>query len=149
MGGNALAGNVLGGAGGGAALPAIRVRAYSNVNLSIPFNSATPLALNAERWDSHGMHDVTTNNTRLTCVQDGLYTLGGSASLENNAGQYDLIMRLNGVTNIGHKRLHSIGTMRTQTVGGDYVLAVGDYIEMLAYRNGAVVNILTIPNYSP
>ena len=43
------------------------VRAYNNANITVPNATLTALPLNSERWDTNSIHDLATNNTRLTC----------------------------------------------------------------------------------
>ena len=66
---------VLQGDGGGSAVGA---RAYHDASQSISNSSATSLALNQERYDTDTIHDLSTNNSRLTAPSDGYYHIEGN-----------------------------------------------------------------------
>ncbi len=76
---------------------AISCRAYHNAGQSIPNSVPTALSLNSERWDTDGIHDNVTNNSRLTCKTAGYYSIMAAVDFtSNNTGNRVLYIRLNG-----------------------------------------------------
>ena len=123
-------------------------RAYHSAAQSIATAAWTALALDSEYIDSDGMHDLVTNNSRLTVINAGTYMLGGSVSFAASAvGIRGVGVRLNGgavypvqsvIPNIG-------AVTHTLACCGIYALAVGDYLELMAYQSsGGGLNV----NYS-
>ena len=137
--------------------PAARV--YRDSAQSIPYNTATALAFNQERFDTDTIHDNATNNSRLTCKTAGLYLITGHGEFESATGYQvqDAYVRLNGATVIGGMGTTANPTsdefrMRKFSVAVPYVLAVGDYVELVVYHlrpDLAAKNILQVPNLSP
>src|SRR5688500_16432952 len=112
------------------------VRAYHNAAQAITTATWTSLALNSERFDQAGnaaatMHDLVTNNSRLTCKYAGVYWIHGEAVFEANATGVQRTSRIfmNATTVIAdgnHGILHATEGGRTQ-VNALYALAVNDY----------------------
>jgi hypothetical protein len=133
------------------------VRAYHNANQSLTTATATALAFNSERFDQAGgvaatHHDVTTNNSRLTCLYAGIYQISGNIEWPANAtGIRILIIRLNGTTEIARTAQIALSANALQqNLTGLYSLAVNDYLELVAYQNsGAGLNVNAQPNQSP
>ena len=138
-------------------MPAVRV--YHNANQSITNTTNTALAFNSERFDQAGgsastQHDVSTNNSRLTCRHAGVYhIIGGCHFAANATGQRTLFLRLNGATAIAYApRGFGLSSLDSTSllVATHYDLAVNDYIEMVVYQDsGGALNVLNGANYSP
>lgn len=120
--------------------------AYSNVAQSVNSGANTNLTLNIEKWDTHGIHDVATNNTRLTCKVAGKYAVkGGAEFAANGTGYRYLILKINGVQVsyipvVTATPLSSVGT--ALNISYDLPLNVGDYVELAVIQNsGTALNV--------
>lgn len=79
--------------------PVCRVTATGTQNLAN--NSVVPLAFGGEEIDTHNMHDITTNNTRITPTIAGYYEFSGacffpSAPSSGTWQNVNLFVRTNG-----------------------------------------------------
>lgn len=130
-----------------------RCAVYHNANQSITNNTNTVLAFNSERWDTDGMHDTVTNNSRVTATTAGLYIIHGLVFWDggSSVGLRDQYLRVNGATIIAEKAVPPAGTNVTAvTFGTDWYLNAGDYVELLVYQNsGGSLNVLFQNAYSP
>lgn len=114
--------------------PLAQVTKSSAQNTSISAGNAATIQFNTEVFDTHGMHDVATNNTRLTAVVPGYYMITGKAAVAvTGLGYTSLTIAKNGAS-IGH----STATEGPATGGftrADTSLVVplntGDYVELL------------------
>ena len=159
------AGLRLTGKGGGVAIPVIftgstpvGARAYNNADQALTTGVWTPLALNSELWDNDTCHDLVTNNSRLTCHTAGTYSVKANVLFAANAtGIRGLMVRVNAGGNpvngtciaeiIQNATSASYTGMALDT---DYVLAVGDYVELFAYQSsGGNLNASYFSAYSP
>lgn len=132
----------------------IRVRAFHNAAQSLANNTDVALALNSERWDTDGMHDNVTNNSRLTCVTAGLFDILGAVGFADNAtGERLAYIRLNGTTIIAMFRHTANQTdLDELEVSTQYQLAVNDYVELIARQESgialnAIVNAQRTPEF--
>lgn len=133
-----------------------RCRAYRAADQTVASGVITALAFDSERFDSHGMHDPTTNNSRLTCRLDGVYagvfTVYWQAS---GTGERWLWFRLNGGATalgvIASPPQASVGAVTIQQcVLPPYRLVAGDYVECVAFQSsGGDLTVKYQPNYSP
>ena len=143
----------------GAVMPYVpSCRAYKTALQAIPTSTWTAINLDAERFDTDGMHDTVTNNTRLTCRTAGKYLLVGHASWVAVAGTRRLIgIWLNGMgTGVCVARMDlsgaagEAGSEMGPVVATIWDLAVGDYVELGAYQTtGSPLNIVAGSAYSP
>ncbi|MBI4637673.1 MAG: hypothetical protein HY727_15150 [Candidatus Rokubacteria bacterium] len=128
-------------------------RAYHNADQAITTATETALALNSERYDTDGIHDTVTNNSRLTCQTAGKYLIVGIARFKEHAtGQRRLSIQLNGVTVIARAtEPTNSGTAVTElAVATVYDLAATDYVELIAYQDsGGNLNVESVGNHSP
>lgn len=127
-------------------------RVYNSGNISIPNATWTALTFDSEAFDPRGLHSTSTNTSRVTISQAGLYMIGGMAVFDaNSAGFRGLRLRLNGST--------TFGTTYINPRAGDYevdmeivslyALAANAYVELLAFQNsGGALNVLG-GTYSP
>lgn len=132
------------------------VRAYHNANQSITNATDTALALNSERFDTAGgsadtQHDVTTNNSRLTCRYAGKYLITGCAQFAGNAtGDRYLWVKLNAATKLVQSHATADATENTLVVTTLYDLAVNDYVELFVHQSsGGALNVSAAGNMSP
>lgn len=128
-------------------------RVFHNTTQTLTSGTLTTLAFNSERWDSDGIHDTATNNSRLTCKTVGLYRLFGHVEFAAVAGGYrTLNLVLNDATVIASARMESNGGSITTrlSVNTDYRLAVNDYVTLVAHQDsGASVDITASTQISP
>jgi len=141
-----------------AALPSVHhshscARVYHNVAQTLANATLTTLAFNSERFDTDGMHDNVTNNSRLTCKTAGKYQITGQVRFAANAtGVRAAYIRLNGVTYIAVSGRPSASAVNINdiVVTTLYDLAINDYVEILVYQNsGATLDVVADGNYSP
>lgn len=129
--------------------PACRV--YASGNQSIGNATFTAVTFNSERFDTDGMHSTSVNTARVTAATAGIYQITGHLVFASGSGTRNARIRLNGVTSIAEQETPVTTATRAVTVTCLYELAVGDYVELLAYQDsGGALNILgngTVPNY--
>jgi len=92
-----------------------------------------PTALNVSEWDTDGIHDPVTNNSRLTAQTAGFYLVIGNAEFQNDywSSRY-LGVRLNGTTFLAvHHQPAAYWDATTFSVPTIYYLGVGDYVELM------------------
>lgn len=113
----------------------------SGVNQTVATAVYTPVAMPNETYDTDGMHDPATNNSRITIVTPGLYDLKGMLFWNTNAtGMRGAQIRLNGTGALVYDFRPTTTTVVQETVIETYLNA-GDYIELCAYQNsGANLN---------
>lgn len=119
------------------------VHAYNTSAQSIPNNVETPLDLPLELYDTDVMHDLVTNNSRLTCKTAGNYEVSGGCSLAASAtGERYLVVKVNGVAKWYDTR-NSVGGGLGSTININYKLplAVNDYVQLFVSQNsGGALN---------
>lgn len=131
--------------------PGVRVR--HSANQTVTTGAELALAFDTEDFDSDGLHDTITNNTRLTCKAAGKYVIYGSVAL-NTTGRHNLRIKVNGSTVIA-----------TASGAGDadenirywlgpvftiYHLSLNDYVELILRNDsGATRTIYSQGNQSP
>lgn len=143
-----------------AALPSVHhphpsARVYHSVAQTIPHNTWNNLAFNSERWDTDGIHDTVTNNSRLTCQTAGKYLVIANVNWESNTtGQRIVAIRYNaGGTRYGQVLQQATSFYAPNQVVSTIVeMAVGDYVEVGVFQNSGgnldvVVNIAFSPEF--
>jgi len=132
-------------------VPAARV--YHSVAQSIASATTTYLSFDSERFDTDGIHDPVTNNSRLTCQTAGKYFISATILWgSNTTGYRQLGLRLNGVTTIALDRRNTNATAfnPAMTVSTLYNLSAGDYVETQVYQNsGGALDVGVISAYTP
>lgn len=131
----------------------ISAHAFHNADQDKASGSYLALALNSERWDTDGIHDNVTNNSRLTSKTAGKYAIFGRAAFNSSStGVRYLAIMLNGTTYIDIQFEGSpiAGDYCFLSVSADYYLDVGDYVELLVkHTHGTALAIKSAGNYSP
>lgn len=111
------------------------------------------VALNSESYDTDGLHDTSTNNSRITCLLAGYYVIIGQIEFqENDTGIRAAGIKLNGLTYIAITHQNNVGaSLHTSVqVATLYHLAVNDYVELYGYQNsGGNLNMEATSAYSP
>lgn len=128
-------------------------RAYNTASQALTTGTLTAIGFNAERWDNGVMHDLSTNNTRVTAPTAGIYSISGNAVIAAAAGGSTrrLALRVNGTAYIAY----TIGPFNAadntfMNVSTTYQLAATDYVELIGFQDsGGNLNVLAVGNYSP
>ena len=130
-------------------------RVYHSAAQLIANVTFTALAFNAERFDTDAVHDVATNNTRLTCKTAGKYLIGANVAFAPATGGAlrEAYLRLNGGNAIAYDRRPPQGAAG----GGVFLnphavwdLAVNDYVEVFVYQDsGGALNVEAAGFYTP
>jgi hypothetical protein len=119
-----------GSAGGGGA--DISCRVYHSVAQTIPDTTLVFSAFDTELWDTDGIHDPQTNNSRLTGRTAGKYVIAGGGQFVYNAtGRRHAQIRLNGATVIASQHLPActdgVTSLAVTTI---WDMEEGDYVEL-------------------
>ena len=134
----------------------VGARVYRSTTQSITSGTPTAIGFANERFDTDAFHDTVTNNTRLTVPSGkaGKYLIGFTGEFVSNGNQERAAwIKLNGTTDIaGHRdQTSTAGSAPWEwCINTIYDLAVGDYVEAIAYQNSGVsLNVDTQGNRSP
>lgn len=112
-------------------------------------NTALTFSSGSEDIDTHGFHDVTTNNSRITPTIAGYYQVFGTYVTQSTAGQYFAITPGKSGAAIGAPRsqVWPVATAGIKTVSTSAILTadgVLDYFEMYALAiNGPTLSQVT------
>jgi len=111
-------------------------KVYSTTAKTIPDATDTVIDFDAEYYDTDGIHDNVTNNSRLTIQTAGKYFIWGNVELQKLVNDpYRLSIKKNGTTVIGRTQLFGMttGTVCSLVFAEDD-FAVGDYVELFVYH---------------
>lgn len=116
-------------------------RATQSSGTSLSDNTETTVAFNTEAWDTDGMHDTVTNNSRITIQTAGVYvvTAGLAVTSSVSVGMY-AALRVNGSTYIAKAQdATNGGSLGARFLGvhAVYSFAAADYIELRALQTNA------------
>jgi hypothetical protein len=130
------------------------VAVYHDANQSIANATLVTLAFNQERWDTHGHHDNTTNNSRLTAQRTGWYyvwvVIGWAANATGYRYGYIIRSATTYVIQGGQMAVSTAGTATTHSFGRAVYLAANDYVQVqVAQNSGAALNVYTTPEVTP
>lgn len=121
--------------------PACRV--YRSTAQSIAHNTNVAVTFDSERFDPTGMHSTSSNTSRITISDAGLYVVGGGGRLAaaTDYTRIQITLFVNGATVIQQQDDPDPGTAnvtRGYTVQTLWKFAASDYVELLFYHtNGA------------
>ena len=136
-----------GGGGSGTPAPEVMVRVKRSTVQSIPSGVNTVIAFDAEDYDTDNMHDVVTNNSRITFQRAGKYGYWIQADWASNTTSY---RRLFATKNGGAVVIPNIVTTQPPSAAvamhhGFYAedtFVAGDYIEFFARQDtGGALNL--------
>jgi hypothetical protein len=131
----------------------IGARVTHSLSQSIPNATLTVLSFDSERWDTNGIHDPTTNNSRLVCKTSGMYLIFGHVLWDvNGTGARRIDIRLNGTTPIGIQEVQAASgfDFTILSVATTYPLNANDYVELVAYQaSGGALSVGSASNYTP
>jgi hypothetical protein len=126
--------------------------AYNNANQSIANAAWTTLAFNSEKFDTDGMHDLVTNNHRLTCVTTGKYiACAGLKFFGNAAGVRILSLNVNGARSFGYvDTLPNANDVTGMNATIIVHLVAGDILTVDVWQNsGGALNVITEGSATP
>jgi hypothetical protein len=129
-----------------------RCYAYKSGTGALANSTWDAVNFGVEAYDSHNAHDNTTNSSRITAPESGLYTVATSVEFEANAtGSRRINVRRNaaGVQTAGTSlrfvvvnAVAGAGNETTVAATFDTQLVQGDYIETFAHQSsGAALNV--------
>jgi hypothetical protein len=107
----------------------------------------TAILFDNEFFDTDGFHSTSSNTSRMTVPtgKAGKYLITGGFRFESFSGDRLAQLRLNGTTPLCRQDYNSSSTGGTVNLNLSRIvnLAVGDYIELVAYQNsGATQSLL-------
>jgi hypothetical protein len=117
--------------------------AYKTANGSLAHATWDALSLNAEAYDSGGIHDNASNNSRLVAPESGLYEVKGNITFDiNTNGIRGINIRKNAAsvqtagTSLIMLTPDANGTSETRVFASvDHQMTAGDYLETFGYQN--------------
>lgn len=119
----------------------VRLRQVSTQNLSDNTTTAIQYGTGSEDLDSHGLHNESTNNTRITVDKAGVYGMQGSMFLNSQTTPVVTAswVRVNGTDSIPPSDRHpgatNSGSWNTGIVLVE--LEAGDYVEHMGIQDSA------------
>jgi hypothetical protein len=116
-------------------MPAVRVNRSATFNLVN--NTITDLTWNTEMYDSHAMHDTSTNNHRLVCVLAGLHHVELNLEFQANATGFRGIHIVHSADGVVAKHyLPQVGVAVSPIlhVSCDHDMSVGEYVYAQAWQ---------------
>jgi hypothetical protein len=125
--------------------PDISARLHNSSYIIVSDSTDTPLSFDTERWDtgcaSPGMHDPSTNPTRLTACAAGKYLIYGHFRFEatSTAGYRKGYIHLDGGTPLAEVTVPAvIGDMTSISIATHAILGAGQYVELRVYQNSGI-----------
>jgi hypothetical protein len=121
-------------------------RVYNSASQAIASATTTYIAWNSESYDTDGIHDTATNNSRLTCKTAGKYTIAAHVNFSANAnGIRRGFIHLNRTTVICDIQIEPVDLGRGVTgliLTTLYDLQVNDYVEFAVIQDsGSSLNV--------
>ena len=111
--------------------------AYNSTNPTITNGAWNTLAFDSELYDTDTMHDLVTNNSRITCKTAGKYLIAAQIVYDaNTTGMREIRLLRNAAKVIGEIDVPAASVYGTgiQAVA-IYALAVTDYVEAQTFQN--------------
>lgn len=127
-------------------------RVFSSVHQTIPDNVNYPLLFNRERFDSHSMHNIINDISRITFYTAGVYVITFNVQWNgDDEGDRKILVRLNTAEIIvSDERGSEEGDNFDQSVMTIWKMEANDFIEaMVAQNTGSGLAIRAEGNYSP
>ena len=125
----------------------ISCRVTKTSDQTIPNNTLTAINWDSESYDTDGMHDTVTNNSRITFNTAGKYSVTAQSSWQSNgsgARVLDIVKNGNTGTPIGRTKMPNTDTGAENIVSYVGEFAVNDYIELCVFQNrGGNLNFLS------
>lgn len=123
-----------------------RAQVYRTTAQAITNTTLTAVAFDNESYDTNGMHDTVTNNSRLTCHIAGVYLVAATIVFATNAaGHRGVGFQVNGGgTYYGWNLAPNIGAVYNHVVNAAWLipLAPNDFVEAWVYQtSGGGLNV--------
>lgn len=125
-----------GGGGGSGSSGFTQLRKSATQNVAT--NSWTAITWDIEDYDTLGIHDNVTNNSRLTAVTAGIMKVSAHVGFEGGGGQQYLSFYINGVQQMGW----AVGIAASPyvlTLSREFVVAAGDYVQAFIYTGAGTL----------
>jgi hypothetical protein len=128
-------------------------RLWHNAAQATTSGARLALAFNSEEFDTDGMHDTATNNSRITINTAGIYVVHGAVewAASNTTGVRQLEIRGNGsdATIYAIQSVDPAAAARQATISLIRKFAVGNYIQLTVFQSSGIgINIGT-GSYTP
>jgi hypothetical protein len=124
---------------GGGAASFSGCRAVPNTGQAISTGTFTALVYQTETYDVGGYHSTSSNTSRMTVPagKAGYYDITGAVFWPAASGGVRQIqLQINGTTAIGRTVIvGSVNGIQSELFTSPYYLAVGDYVETMAYQD--------------
>lgn len=108
-------------------------------NQSIPNATRTPIEFTSELYDPTGLHDNSTNNSRITIKESGIYQIFAQANLDDSGTETIrlAVILLNGVDTPGPSTRAGVdgGGRWGLAINWAMSLSAGDYLELAILQN--------------
>lgn len=115
-------------------LATYRCKVKRTTDQVIPNTNNTIVNWTAEDFDVSGMHDNTTNNTRITLIKGGIYLVIAAIWWEDDSagvGYRRVGIRLNGATVLAESKNGINGLQTGNHISGIFDADSGDYFDIL------------------
>lgn len=113
---------------------------FNSVGQTLTDATTTVLTADSENFDNDGMHDLVTNNSRITIQTAGRFMFTSAVSFNpNSTGNRRTNFRVNGVTDLsGQPTITGTATQATGMVNTRPItLAAGDFVEVTAAQTSS------------
>ena len=113
------------------------VQVYKSATQTISDATNTAVAYAAEYFDTDGLHDNVTENTKLTAAIAGKYAVFATVEWDSNdTGFRQLAFRVNGTTYVAVDRRNAVvGEHTFNSLSTEVNLAASEYVEVIVYQN--------------
>jgi hypothetical protein len=132
-------------------VPALFSQVWRSTNQTLSDSALTAISFDTVIRDDPGCWAVG-SATRLTVKAAGAYILTGGVSFNTSAtGRRVINLQLNGATYLAYQVTNGVsGAATHMSLAAIKYLAVGDYIELIAYQNsGGSLAVLSTTPYTP
>lgn len=128
------------------------VRTTNSASQSIPDTTPTALTFDTNQYDPTSMHSVSSNTSRITFATAGYYLVGANLRFaQNNAGYRQIVIELNGTTNLASETDTVFVTTGTDiAVSTGYKFTANDYVRVIVVQtSGGALNVSNVGSWSP
>lgn len=120
---------------------------YSNANQSVAHNTNSGLNMQAEAWDTDGIHSTSSTTYRHSINTAGTYLQFCAAvfAITATSGYRSVYLQNNGTTRTGELLMAAIATVTTTGLQAAHtgLFTATDYIDTFGYQNsGGALNVL-------
>lgn len=117
-------------------------RATRTSALSISDNTLTVVTLPTEAWDTHTMHSINVDTSRIVVPYTGLYRVTASVTwASNSTNQRQANLLVNGAS-ASAGEVKAASTISSATVTAELSLTANDYVELQVFQNsGGALNL--------